>query len=255
MSMRISFIFILISMTLLNSESYSQTSYSYFVEFEGNRFKVDGTSLVKNIEGKILPFKVWSEMMSSGEYRVRPLSVLNGKPSEILIRPHSDQERIDLNNKMQARANQLPNAIKVGAMLDDFALTDIDGKSWILSQLKGKIIVLNSWFTGCAPCVKEIPELNELVRKYSNKNVVFLSLAMGDDEEKIKRFLTKWTFDYQHIPYRDAQHVIKRYGIMGYPSHVILNGKRKVAHYAMGYHETTVSTLDSELFKLTDKKI
>lgn len=234
-------------------EGYSQVNYSYFIEFEGNRFKVDSTSLVKNDKGEILPFKVWSELMSSGEYRLRPLSVTNGKPSEILIRVHTDQERIDMNNKMKARVDQLPNSIKIGATFDDFALTDINGKTWQLSQLKGKIVVLNFWFTGCAPCIKEIPELNELVKKYTNKDVVFIALAMGDDEERIKRFLEKRTFNYQHIPHRDAHHVIKRYGIMGYPSHVILNGKRKVTYYAMGYHSITVSSLDSELFKLTNK--
>ncbi len=239
-----------VSLVLFAVLSWAQVKYFYHVEFEGNRFSVDSTSVVKNAQGEVLPFKKWTEMMSTGEYKLRPLSVSNGKPSEILIRTHTDQERIDTNKKMQALASSMPNAIKKNETFDDFALKDISGKSWILSELKGKVIVLNFWFTGCAPCIKEIPELNELVKKFQPEKIVFLSLAMGDDAEKIRKFLEKREFSYHHIPHLDAQNVIKRYGIMGFPTHVVMNGKRKVTYVAMGYSPTTVTALSDEIQRL-----
>ena len=63
---------------------------------------------------------------------------------------------------------QAENKENLDALLNkpapDFTLKDLTGKKWRLSQLKGKTVVLNFWFTTCPPCIQEIPDLNELTR-------------------------------------------------------------------------------------------
>src|SRR5688572_27232831 len=54
----------------------------------------------------------------------------------------------------------------IGLKFPDFSLTSIDGKQFQLSELKGKVIMLNFWFIACAPCVAEMPLLNQLVEEY-----------------------------------------------------------------------------------------
>jgi thiol-disulfide isomerase/thioredoxin len=45
------------------------------------------------------------------------------------------------------------------------------GKQYSLESLKSKIVVLNFWFTQCGGCITEMPELNELKKAYSGKDV------------------------------------------------------------------------------------
>ncbi|MFN3316252.1 MAG: redoxin domain-containing protein, partial [Raineya sp.] len=80
----------------------------------------------------------------------------------------------------------------------DFEATTIEGEKIKLSDLKGKIVVLNFWFKACKPCIMEIPELHLLAEKYKSENVVFIALAL-DSEEVVKEFLEKEKFGYKHI--------------------------------------------------------
>ena len=59
-----------------------------------------------------------------------------------------------------------------------------EGNNVFLSDLKGKWIIFNYWADWCPPCIKEIPELNNLQRNYSNKLKVFLiNFDMLEGEE------------------------------------------------------------------------
>jgi peroxiredoxin len=94
----------------------------------------------------------------------------------------------------------------VGQPAKDFELKDIDGKSHSLAALKGKIVVLNFWFTACGSCIQEMPELNQLQQQYVDKNVVFLALGL-DDAAKIRAFLKTHDFHYTLLTNAKAVHV------------------------------------------------
>ena len=101
-----------------------------------------------------------------------------------------------------------------------FNFKDINGKVYSNESLRGKVVVLNFWFTGCAPCIAELPDVNELRNKYKNENVVFLSLTFNN-ENQIKKFLTKRKFEYDHIP--NEQSFIDQIGLSEYPTHVVID--------------------------------
>ena len=72
----------------------------------------------------------------------------------------------------------------------DFTLTDLEGKSWTLQSLHGKVVLVNFWATWCPPCRKEMPDLDALYRKFKDKGLVVLAIS---DEEmaKVKPFLAE----------------------------------------------------------------
>ena len=74
----------------------------------------------------------------------------------------------------------------------DFTLEDSNGKAISLSDFKGKIVYVDIWATWCAPCIKEIPSLKVLEKKYEGKDIVFLSISIdqSSDKEKWKKFIT-----------------------------------------------------------------
>jgi len=70
----------------------------------------------------------------------------------------------------------------------DFTLNDLQGKPWSLRDLKGKVVLVNFWATWCAPCRKEMPDLDALYKRFKDQGLVILAI---DDEEvaKITPFL------------------------------------------------------------------
>lgn len=66
----------------------------------------------------------------------------------------------------------------------DFTFRDQRGKVQSISSLKGNVVFVNFWATWCPPCIKELPSINELKKKFSGKeNIVFL---MIDVDQSIK---------------------------------------------------------------------
>lgn len=111
------------------------------------------------------------------------------------------------------------------ASAPSFAVKNLVGTPFDLSQLNGKVVVLNFWFVGCAPCHIEIPGLNELVKHYEGQEVVFLAFALNG-EESLKKFLIESPFDYEIIP--EAQDIANTYKVNGYPTHVIIDQEGKM---------------------------
>src|SRR2546430_8552457 len=77
----------------------------------------------------------------------------------------------------------------------DFTLTDLQGKSWTLRELRGKVVLVNFWATWCPPCRKEMPDLDALYTKFKDQGLVILAV---DDEDagKVKPFLTERPVTY-----------------------------------------------------------
>jgi thiol-disulfide isomerase/thioredoxin len=114
-----------------------------------------------------------------------------------------------------------------GTALPGFNFTDLNGQEYDRSNMQGKWLVLKCWFIGCKPCVAEMPELNRLVKEFSNrKDVVFLSLAF-DGRAPLKNFLTATAFDYAVVPNR-REYMMNQLGVTGYPTHILVNGQGNI---------------------------
>ncbi len=83
-------------------------------------------------------------------------------------------------------------ALAPGMPAPDFALPDSSGNIVRLSDFKGKVVYLDFWGTWCYPCIQDIPDALELQKKYKDKPVVFLYVALEYNEENIaswKKFI------------------------------------------------------------------
>jgi peroxiredoxin len=106
-----------------------------------------------------------------------------------------------------------------------FKATSLDGTIYDLTALRGKVIVLNYWFIGCAPCRVEMPGLNQLVAEFKDKGVVFLAPAL-DPADELRKFLKTATFGYTVIP--DGEALSTLYEVNAYPTHVIIDKKGQI---------------------------
>ncbi|MBD0370509.1 MAG: TlpA family protein disulfide reductase [Pyrinomonadaceae bacterium] len=79
-------------------------------------------------------------------------------------------------------------------------LTDLEGKTFRLSDYSGKVVVVNLWATWCGPCRTEIPELIRVSNEYKSRGVELIGLTNEDPEEAadlVKNFVAQ-----QQITYR-----------------------------------------------------
>ena len=88
--------------------------------------------------------------------------------------------------------NSKPEGINQPA--PDFTVKDND-RAVTLSQLRGKIVVLNFWATWCPPCIEEMPSLVQLQKKLQDKNVTVLAVSVDDDPDAYHKFLIDHKID------------------------------------------------------------
>ena len=90
----------------------------------------------------------------------------------------------------------------------------IKDSTYTLSNMKDKVILINFWATWCGPCRMEIPDFNELYKKYSDKGLEILGISISDTKEQLVNFLKAYTIDYPVLygSQGDMQKVIIDYG-------------------------------------------
>jgi thiol-disulfide isomerase/thioredoxin len=128
---------------------------------------------------------------------------------------------------------------RIGQPVGEVQFTDLDGKVWSLSALRGKVVYLNVWFTGCPPCVMEIPDLNAVHARFgSHPDLVMLALAY-DDEPKVRAFLKTRPFQFPVacIPFPALKLLAMSGSSVAYPTHLILDREGNLAVASTGRSE------------------
>lgn len=120
----------------------------------------------------------------------------------------------------------------VQCLVPPFSIKTIDGESINTDSLKNKILFINFWFIGCAPCLEELPALNRLVEEYKDRNVVFLSITHDSSEMVLSNFLVKHQIKLKLIT--DAMSICRKYAVTTYPTTFIIDTNKKVKGYFIG---------------------
>lgn len=67
--------------------------------------------------------------------------------------------------------------LPAGETAPDFTLPDGDGNSRSLDDYRGDVVLVHFWASWCGPCVKELPDLNALQRRFADRGVTFLAIS------------------------------------------------------------------------------
>jgi len=123
----------------------------------------------------------------------------------------------------------------IGTAAPDITLTDLDGNKIILSELKGKRVVLDFWATWCPPCKKEIPHFIELRKTTNSKELVIIGIS-NESAEKIKGFAEKHSINYPLVSTRDDELPEPYNKITSIPTTFFIDRQGVIGNVLFGYH-------------------
>jgi peroxiredoxin len=124
-------------------------------------------------------------------------------------------------------------AVEKGAQAPDFSLVDTAGTTVTLSQMQGKVVVVNFFTIWCQPCRHEMPDLNAIYNENKDKGLVMVGICLNADPNQLKVLVKQLKLDYPVLLGTDK--VSKDYGeIVGVPTTFIIDKQGKVAEKIVG---------------------
>ena len=122
--------------------------------------------------------------------------------------------------------------VKAGVQASDFKMKTIDGKTFKLSQLKGKTVVLDFWASWCPDCRKDAPEVVKMYKEYAPQGVEFVGVSMDTDVEAWRKACEQFGITYTQVSelkkFKETD-IAKAYGVKWIPSMVVIDKDGKVA--------------------------
>ena len=106
----------------------------------------------------------------------------------------------------------------------------LEKKNISLNDLRGKTVFLTFWFPGCGPCRAEMVHLEPVVRKFKNKDFVYVGInGLTEQDPYVESFMHKTGFSF--IPLQDVgEKISKAYGVRGYPTNFIIDPTGKIIY-------------------------
>ena len=134
--------------------------------------------------------------------------------------------------KLRTELQEDGHVKRVGTPAPDFSLLDLEGQVVKLSQLKGKVVLLNFWAIWCPACRTEMPNIELLHREFKDKGLVVLGID-HEEAQKQNAFLKEFGFSFTSLvePRKQASNL---YGVGGIPTTVVIDQQGTIKVYDVG---------------------
>ena len=257
---KVSSFIVLIAFIFFSNLSYSQSSntdnpnidvnhvqkdFRTWWDYTYSNIKLSAEFIPLDISSNIILKECFLKQLATGEYIALKIDGTELKYKLFKLNPSVDYE---IKTEIKRLGDDAFVKYKMeGIQMPAFEFKDLKGYVYTNESIKGKIVVLKCWFINCMQCVKEMPELNELVKEYKKrKDVLFISLA-SDSKEELDSFLLTHKFNYAVLPV-PRTFMAGPLKVWAYPTHFIIDKTGMIKKVVNDYHEM-ISTLNKELAK------
>ncbi len=127
-----------------------------------------------------------------------------------------------------------PATDMAGARVPGVAFETLDGGTAKLTDLAGRVVVLNFWGTWCAPCRRELPELVDLGHAFADRGVAVVGIAIDSGEPSdIREFADTYGVDYE-IWMSTTEVAITEFNAVGYPYTLLIDREGFIRNEYLG---------------------
>ena len=131
------------------------------------------------------------------------------------------------------------------SLAPDFTLATVDGRIITVSQLRGKVVLLDFWATWCGPCRLAIPHLNDLYRAYRERGLEIIGLSLDKGSPgRVRRFAVNMGIKYPIIMADDD--VVKNYGISPIPTTYLIDREGYISNKWVGFSQNLMTKIAAE---------
>ena len=122
-----------------------------------------------------------------------------------------------------------PTPPRLAVLAPEFRLMSPAGTAMNLSDLRGKVVLLNFWATWCPPCDSEIPDLNAIYRQYGKeKAFVVVGVNLQEQPEEVTSYASRRSIAFPVLLDRDGHVTGRDYQIRTLPASVIIDREGRI---------------------------
>ena len=139
--------------------------------------------------------------------------------------------------------------LPVGTIAPDWELPLVTGNTQKLSDLKGKVVIMDFWYKACAPCQQQMIALQKLHDKYDKSKVAFVGVNTIDDlvKDKLQLFLTKRNITMPNV--YNGKSIIGLYKAYYAPVLYVIDKTGKITYTLEGYSKTLLNDVSGVIEK------
>lgn len=123
-------------------------------------------------------------------------------------------------------------SLKEESVAPDFTAKMTDGSTFVLSEAKGSVIILNFWATWCGPCCEELPAFQKLYEQYGDK-IKVVAVDYAEPEKVVNEFLSKNGYTFP-VAYDENAEISALYPSDGIPYTLIIDEEGIIKNTFLG---------------------
>jgi thiol-disulfide isomerase/thioredoxin len=160
------------------------------------------------------------------------------------VQPEQPMSLGDLARLVRAKKKSEPKAVRIfnedntptttrnaGSMAPDVSLPT--GQSSSLSQIKGKVVLLDFWASWCGPCRESLPGLKQLVQTYASDQLEVISISEDHDESAWSSFTARNQMDWAQQLDADGR-MAHQFGVRALPTFVLIGSHGEILQRFVG---------------------
>jgi thiol-disulfide isomerase/thioredoxin len=217
------------SFSAADDSGYTRSGYS--IEYICQQYLVD-SCFFSHKKFNIHEFYLYASKNFSGEIREQLLAhlfIVKRNNPELAVADISGALDYVKNKDLRMVLNKISATNTVGGIAPGFTLVDMNNRPVSLIDFRGKLVLLDFWFTGCGACKDMAPRMFAIEKKYAGQPIVFITICVDKKREqwlatlKTNEYTSPLSINLYTEGKGQTHTVIRDFDVRGFPTFILID--------------------------------